>query len=108
MGTKEEVFMKKRVLALLPVALSFAILAGSASVASAANVNQETVLTGKVVSAVSVGTSVQEGDTLVTVQTITGPMVAARSNVDGVVTQVNVKANDSIQRGQVVAVVDGK
>ena len=75
---------------------------------SAANVNQESVLTGQVVSVVPVGTVVKEGDVLVTVQSLTGPMPAARSTVNGVVTNVTVKNGDQVNRAQVVAVVDGK
>ena len=47
------------------------------STAEAAPVNHETVLSGEVVSVVSVGTSVKEGDPLLTVQTLGGPMVAS-------------------------------
>lgn len=65
------------------VALALAAL-GILSVSSvmAAPVSYQSVLTGKVASTVSVGTSVTEGQTLVTVETLAGPMAAAKSTVD--------------------------
>ena len=51
----------------------------------AAPVSYQSVLTGKVASTVSVGASVTEGQTLVTVETLAGPMAAAKSTVTGTV-----------------------
>ena len=95
--------MKKKMLAML---LAFCGLALTA--VEAASVTHETVLTGEVVSAVAAGTAVKEGDTLVTVRTLAGPMVAARATVSGQVEQVNVTVGAKVERGQVVAVVNGQ
>ena len=97
--------MKKYMKFLVMAAVGVSLATGFVFTASAANVNQESVLTGQVV---SVGTVVKEGDVLVTVQSLTGPMPAARSTVNGVVTNVTVKNGDQVNRAQVVAVVDGK
>lgn len=100
--------MKKYMKFLVMAAVGVSLATGFVFTASAANVNQESVLTGQVVSVVPVGTVVKEGDVLVTVQSLTGPMPAARSTVNGVVTSVTVKNGDQVNRAQVVAVVDGK
>lgn len=84
------------------------LLAGGLQVAEAAPINHETVLTGNVVTVVPVGTAVHEGDTLVTVQTIAGPMVAARATVNGVVESVSAQPGAAVTRGAVVAVVNSK
>lgn len=74
--------------------------------AEAAPVNHETVLSGEVVSVVSVGTSVKEGDPLLTVQTLGGPMVASRATVNGVVQTVSVEPGASVERGQIITVIN--
>lgn len=76
--------------------------------ALANDVNHETVLTGTVVSVVPVGTVVKEGDTLVTVKTLAGPMAASRATVSGVVTSVEVASGTQVSRGQKVVVVNTK
>lgn len=87
--------------------LATVMLVGFVFTASAASVNQESVLTGKVVSTVGVGTVVKQGDVLVSIQSLTGPMPAARATVDGVVSSVAVHEGDQIKQAQVVAVVNG-
>ena len=57
---------------------------------------------------VSPGTSVSEGQVLVNVKTIAGPMPAARANVSGTVSAVLVKAGQSITSGQTVAEISAK
>lgn len=76
------------------------------STAEAAPVNHETVLSGEVVSVVSVGTSVKEGDPLLTVQTLGGPMVASRATVNGVVQTVSVEPGATVERGQIITVIN--
>ena len=67
--------MKRVVLALAALGIL------SVSSVMAAPVSYQSVLTGKVASTVSVGASVTEGQTLVTVETLAGPMAAAKSTV---------------------------
>ena len=66
-----------------------AVLAGLAGLmampAAAADVSYTTVLSGSVVSVAPVGAAVKEGDVLLTVNSLAGPMPAARSDKDGVV-----------------------
>lgn len=87
---------------------ALAVAAVGMTVVSAANVAHQTVLTGTVVSVVPVGTAVKEGDTLVTVKTVAGPMAASRATVDGVVSAVKVVSGDQVTRGNEVVVVNSK
>ena len=80
----------------------------SVSSVMAAPVSYQSVLTGKVASTVSVGTSVTEGQTLVTVETLAGPMAAAKSTVTGTVTAVNVTVGSDVSRDQIVVTVERK
>lgn len=98
----------KRTLTYTWCAILMGVLATISSIAMAAPVNHETVLTGDVVSVVATGTAVKEGDALVTVETLAGPMVAARARVSGVVSTVNVAPGQSVTRGDIVSIVDGQ
>ncbi len=57
---------------------------------SFAFVPQMSVLSGKTVSVIAEGTRVKEGDVLVLVDSLVGPVPAARATVDGVVIEVTV------------------
>jgi biotin carboxyl carrier protein len=72
------------------------------------NIDQTSVLSGQVVSQglVTPGTVVREGNVLVNVQTLAGPMPTARATSDGVVREVLVKAGETIRSGDVVARVE--
>ncbi|MFR0671500.1 MAG: biotin/lipoyl-containing protein [Veillonella parvula] len=95
--------MKRVVLALAALGIL------SVSSVMAAPVSYQSVLTGKVASTVSVGTSVTEGQTLVTVETLAGPMAAAKSaTVTGTVTAVNVTVGSDVSRDQIVVTVESK
>ncbi len=71
----------------------------------AAPVSYQSVLTGKVASVVSVGSPVTEGQTLVTVETLAGPMAAAKSTVNGTVSAVNVTVGSDVSRDQIVLIL---
>ena len=90
--------MKRVVLALAALGIL------SVSSVMAAPVSYQSVLTGKVASTVSVGTSVTEGQTLVTVETLAGPI----STVTGTVTAVNVTVGSDVFRDQIVVTVESK
>lgn len=94
--------MKKTMLALV------ALTAIGITSAIAAPVSYQSVLTGKVVSVVNVGAPVTEGQTLVTVETLAGPMAAAKSTVTGTVSAVNVTVGSDVSRDQVVVTVESK
>ena len=89
-----------------------AVLAGLAGLmampAAAADVSYTTVLSGSVVSVAPVGAAVKEGDVLLTVNSLAGPMPAARSDKDGVVKTVLVQPGSQVQQGAVVVVVETK
>lgn len=85
------------------------LLAAMIWVAAAANlVDQTGVLAGRVTAQnlVTVGTVVQEGAILVTVETITGPAPAARANRAGVVREVLVKPGEVVRAGTVLARIE--
>ena len=89
-----------------------AVLAGLAGLmampAAAADVSYTTVLSGSVVSVAPVGATVKEGDVLLTVNSLAGPMPAARSDKEGVVKTVLVQPGSQVQQGAVVVVVETK
>ena len=74
----------------------------------AAPVSYQSVLTGKVASTVTVGSSVTEGQTLVTVETLAGPMAAANYKVYFFLTACNGTVGSDISRDQVVVTVESK
>lgn len=91
--------------------LLFALAAISAlgvATVMAAPIEHHTVLTGKVSTVVAIGTPVTEGQTLITVETLAGPMAASKAVVNGIVIAVNVTTGTDVTRGQVVATVDSK
>jgi len=76
--------------------------------ALAADVSYTSVLNGAVVQAIPAGTAVREGDVLVTVQSLVGPMAAARASESGVVKEVLVQPGQKVQQGTVVMVIETK
>jgi len=89
--------------AIIGVAVAFLLMAGSLLVTATAAVDQIGVLSGPVTDVVTSGVTVQEGDILVRVDTLTGPVPAARATSNGVVTEVLVKPGDTIKFGDIVA-----
>lgn len=94
--------LRKRNILLITAVLLIAL---AAWVSAATHlVDQRSVLSGKVVakSLAVPGTSVREGDVLVVVDSITGPVPAVRSTADGIVREVLVSAGDAVQAGEVL------
>ncbi|MDR3592278.1 MAG: biotin/lipoyl-binding protein [Negativicutes bacterium] len=89
------------VLILLFVAVAWATANGSA-------VDQKSVLSGRVLAdgLAKAGDNVREGDIVVVVDTITGPVPAVRANTDGKVKEVLVKPGDTVRTGDVVARIE--
>jgi biotin carboxyl carrier protein len=89
------------VLVLLFVAVAWATANGS-------TVDQKSVLSGRVLAEglAKSGDAVREGDVVVVVETITGPVPAVRANTDGKVKEILVKPGDIIQTGDVVARIE--
>lgn len=92
-------FRKKMLIAVIAGLL---IIAGSLLVTANPVVDQRGALSGEVISLVAVGAAVREGDPLVQVKTLTGPVTAARATTDGVVAEVIVKIGDCIKIDDVV------
>lgn len=95
----------KRIRHILLATALCSLLAGTVF---AAPVSYTSVLNGTVESVVPVGTAVHEGDVLVTVQSLAGPMAAARARTSGVVQAVKTAPGDAITQGTVVVVVESK
>ena len=89
---------------LLAMVAAFAL----GSVSLAADVQHNAVLGGTVASVAPVGASVKEGDVLVTVNALAGPMPSARASVNGVVKAVMVHPGSDVHPGDVVIVVASK
>jgi len=92
--------------AIIIAAIAIFIIAGSLLVTANGVVDQVSVLSGPVISLVAPGTTVREGDILVQIGTLTGPVPAARASMSGIVKEVLVKSGDSIKIGDVVARIE--
>lgn len=93
--------------AIIVAAVAVFLIAGSLLVTASAVIDQKGVLAGTVTSLIVSGTAVREGDILVSVDTLTGSVPAARATSSGVVAEVLVKKGDTIQIGQIVARIQG-
>ena len=90
------------------LSLAAVVAALAASSVMAADVSYTSVLSGKVDSVVPVGTTVAEGDVLLTVESLAGPMPAARANSSGTVKSVTIQPGSAVTQGTVVVVVETK
>ena len=88
-------------------ALAILMVIAALGIAQAATTRPQTAsLSGQVVTAVSVGASVQEGSVLVTDKTLAGSAPAARANCSGKVVSVSAKPGSTVSAGQVVAQIE--
>lgn len=69
-------------------------------------VEQKSVLSGKVLSIIGAGTPVVEGQVLATVETLAGPVPAAKATADGVVKEIKVHEGEEIGRNAVILVLE--
>ena len=70
-------------------------------------VEEKAIMAGTVVSVVvEPGTAVKEGDVLVTVTSLAGAVPASRAAADGVVKEVKVVKGQSLNKQDVVAVIE--
>lgn len=85
-----------------------ALVAVAWAMASGALVDQQGVLSGRVLAdgLVAPGAAVREGDVLVVVEGLTGPAPAVRANIDGKVKEVLVKPGDTIRSGDVLVRIE--
>lgn len=89
-------------------AAALAMTMALAAPAMAAEVQTPAVLSGTVSDVIATGTTVQEGDVLMTVNSLAGPMAAARASASGTVKAVYVQPGASVQEGTVVVVLETK
>ncbi len=82
-----------------------ACIAGAVNVYASGNIEHKSILSGTVVSVVAPGTEVHEGDVLVMVTSLAGPVPAARAESDGVVKEVLVTKGQNLAKQDVVAVI---
>ena len=96
----------------IKVASLFAILALSITmvVFAAGVIDHSAVLNGKVAAQglVKVNDTVQEGQVLLSVETLTGVAPTSRAKVTGVVTEVLVTPGQSVKTGQIVVKVESQ
>ena len=92
----------KRRLKIGLIAIAIAVVGSSVAFASHL-IDEMSILKGTVVSVVTVGQSVTEGDELVRVKTLSGSIAAARAATSGTVTEVYVEVGDVIAVNTVVA-----
>ncbi|MGN0954527.1 hypothetical protein [Dialister sp.] len=74
--------------------------------AAAAEISQNAVLSGTVTSVVDINTPVKEGQVLATVDSLVGPVPAARADADGIVKKVLVVKGQQITKQDTVAVIE--
>jgi len=88
-------------------AAALLVLAGTQA-ADAAPLSQRAILSGTVVSCVAKGTAVKEGEVLVTVNSLAGPVPAARAEADGTVIDVRVQTGQKIAKQDLVVILESK
>jgi len=69
-------------------------------------VEEKAIMARTVVSVVEPGTAVKEGDVLVTVTSLAGAVPASRAAADGIVKEVKVVKGQSLNKQDVVAVIE--
>lgn len=85
-----------------------ASVCGAAIACASGIIQQKSVLEGTVISVVAPGTTVREGDVLATVNSLAGPVPAARAEADGVVKEVMVEKGQKINKQDLVATVESR
>ena len=96
--------IKKKLAVILGIIGSLAITSASL----AADVQHIATLGGTVASVMPVGAAVKEGDVLLTVMALAGPMPATRASTGGIVKAVMVHPGSKVQPGEVVVIVESK
>lgn len=93
---------------LLRTLAAAAVLCMTSAAAFAADVSYPSVLGGTVVFVIPAGTAVKQGDVLLTVDSLAGPMAAARAAASGVVKEVLVAPGADVEQGAAVVIVEEK
>ncbi len=93
--------LKRYIRAWLVVLITMVMVSSAAFAAHL--IDEASILRGEVVSVVTIGQTVTEGDELVRVKTLSGSITAARATVNGTVSEVYVKVGDVIGANTAVA-----
>lgn len=90
------------------ITLLLVVSAALWSLAAGQMVDQRGVLSGNVLAngLIAPGAMAREGDILVYVETLTGPAVAVRANIDGVVREVLAKPGDKVRSGDTLVRIE--
>ena len=90
------------------ITLLLVVSAVAWSLAAGQMVDQRGVLSGRVLSngLIAPGAMAREGDILVYIETLTGPAVAVRANIDGVVREVLVVPGDKVRSGDTLVRIE--
>lgn len=75
-------------------------------VAEAAEIPQNAVISGTVTSVVELNVPVKEGQILATVDSLVGPVPAARADTDGIVKKVLVAKGQPINKSEAVVIIE--
>lgn len=92
----------------LALAAGLLCFACGEALAAGTIVEEKAVLGGKAAEVIAVGTEVKEGDALVTVETLAGPVSAAKATADGIVRDVLVEKGDTVEKQTVVVILETK
>ncbi|SMC38492.1 biotin/lipoyl-binding protein [Sporomusa malonica] len=93
---------------IIVITLLLVVSAALWSLAAGQMVDQRGVLSGNVLSngLIAPGAMAREGDILVYVETLTGPAVAVRANIDGIVREVLAKPGDKVRSGDTLVRIE--
>ena len=89
-------------------ALLAALVLGGGTAEAGELVEQRAVIGGTVQSVVTTGASVAEGDVLAEVDTLAGPVPAAKASVDGTIREVRAEKGQDVRRGDVIALLESR
>lgn len=96
---------KKRVMLFAAV---FVCVIGVWTATASSMLEQHSVLSGRVISTVQIGTAVSEGSELVKVSTLAGSATAARATTKGIVREVLVSVGSEIKSGDIVVRIEAQ
>ncbi|MEE3452142.1 hypothetical protein [Dialister sp.] len=86
--------------------LASAAVISLTGIADAAEISQNAVISGTVTSVVELNASIKEGQILATVDSLVGPVPAARADADGIVKKVLVVKGQQINKSEAVVIIE--
>lgn len=97
--------MKRKICALAAAFLLMTACSGAVSAAGEL-IMERAVLGGTILSVAAAGTKVQEGEMLAAVDTLAGPVPAAKATADGTVREVRAEPGQKVERAEIIAVLE--